>query len=187
MGQQNRAGYRTARSRGVADDPEEGRRACKSNSRSTATCHVAGLSPWPTIWLDSTNSGIESNALRPLHDNQRLRSHDHHSRTSLRNRPKPTRAGAYSDALGCGHWSSHLRVPGTAMARCKFCRGNDSCTSHVDVRSSGFAKDQSFKGPCAAPSIAGRIHASLEREDGLFGTRRLGLCFLSTERQAAAG
>jgi len=27
MGQQNRAGYRTARSRGVADDPEEGRRA----------------------------------------------------------------------------------------------------------------------------------------------------------------
>src|SRR5260370_42552374 len=49
------------------------------------------------------------------------------------------------------------------------------------------AKDQSFKGPCAAPSIAGRIHASLEREDRLFGARRLGLCFLSTERHAAAG
>jgi hypothetical protein len=53
----------------------------------------------------------------PLQDNQRLRSHDHYSRTSLRNRPKPTRAGAYSDAFGCGHRSSHLRVPGTAMAR----------------------------------------------------------------------
>jgi integrase len=52
---------------------------------------------------------------------------------------------------------------------------------------SGFAKDQSFKGPRAAPSIAGRIHASLEREDHLFGAQRLGLCFLSTERQAAAG
>jgi hypothetical protein len=46
---------------------------------------------------------------------------------------------------------------------------------------SGFAKDQSFKGPCAASSIAGRIHASLEREGRLFGARRLGVCFLSTE------
>jgi len=51
----------------------------------------------------------------------------------------------------------------------------------------GLPKDQSVKGPCAAPSIAGRIHASLEREDRLFGDRRLGLCFLSTERQAATG
>ena len=25
------------------------------------TCHFARLSPWPTIWLDSTSSGIESN------------------------------------------------------------------------------------------------------------------------------
>ena len=73
------------------------------------------------------------------------------------------------------------------MARCKFFGGNDSCTSHVDVWPSGFAKDQSFKGSCAAPSIAGRIHASLEREDRLFGAQRLGVCFLSTERQAATG
>jgi hypothetical protein len=134
-----------------------------------------------------TTRKSESNALRPLPDNHRLRSHDHYSRTSLRNRPQPARARAYSDAFGCGHGSSHLRVPGTAMARCRFCGGNDSCTSHVDVWSSGFAKDQSFKGPCAAPSIAGRIHASLEREDRLFGAGRLGVCFLSTERQAAAG
>jgi integrase len=34
----------------------------------------------------------------------------------------------------------------------------------VDLWPSGFAKDQSFKGSCAAPSIAGRIHASLERK-----------------------
>jgi integrase len=43
-----------------------------------------------------------------------------------------------------------------------------------EVWPSGFAKDQSFKGPCAAPSTAGRIHASLERADCLFGAQRLG-------------
>lgn len=53
-------------------------------------------------WLDSTNSGIEFNVLRPLQDDQRRRSHDHDSRTSLCNRPKPTRAGAYSHVFGCG-------------------------------------------------------------------------------------
>ena len=57
------------------------------------------------------------------------------------NRPKPTRAGAYSDAFGCGHGSSHLRMPGTAMAGCKFCGGNDSRPSHVDRWPSGLAKD----------------------------------------------
>jgi integrase len=58
------------------------------------------------------------------------------------------------------------------MARCKFCGRNDTCTSHVDVWPSGLAKDQSLKGPCTAPSIAGRIHASLEREDRLFRPQR---------------
>ena len=48
-----------------------------------ASCHVDGLSPWPTIWLDFPKSRVEPDALRSLQDDQRIRSDDHNSRTSL--------------------------------------------------------------------------------------------------------
>src|SRR5262249_26816391 len=45
LGYQNRAWYRTAGNRGLTHDCEEGRRACESDARANATCHVDGLSP----------------------------------------------------------------------------------------------------------------------------------------------
>ena len=59
------------------------------------------------------------------------------------------------------------------------------CASYLDVWPSGFAKNQNFKGPSAAPSVAGRIHVFLETEDFVLAARRLGLCFRSAKRPTA--
>jgi hypothetical protein len=67
MGHQNCTRYRTNGSRGLADEVEAGRRPCKSDTRPNATRHVDGLS-WPAIRVDSSNSGMEPDALRPLQD-----------------------------------------------------------------------------------------------------------------------
>ena len=54
------------------------RGACKSNARQNAPCYVAGLQAQPTLRADSSKSGVEPDALRPLQDHQRVRSDDSH-------------------------------------------------------------------------------------------------------------
>ena len=54
------------------------RRSWQSNARQDAPCYVARLQAQPTLRADSTNSGVEPDALRPLQDHQRVRSDDPH-------------------------------------------------------------------------------------------------------------
>ena len=109
----------------------EGRRgACKSNPRPNASCHVAGLSAWPTIQFDSSKPGIEPNAVRPLQNNQRLRSHDPNSRTGICSLPQPARPDPSTPLL----WvlRENLGLTGTkygcGMAQC------GACTVHLNGR-----------------------------------------------------
>src|SRR5438477_13063037 len=89
-------------------------------------------------------AGVEPNAVRPLQNNQRLRSHDPNSRTGVCSLPKPARPRTYADAFGCRHGSSHIGVPRLAMARRELRGRNDPCASYLDVWSSRSAEEQSF-------------------------------------------
>jgi len=84
MGEPGRAGSRTAGGRGMVESLEAQRGPCKSNARQDAPCYVAGLQAQPTLRVDSSKSGVEPDALRPLQDHQRVRSDDSDPGTSIR-------------------------------------------------------------------------------------------------------